>query len=56
MLWDTYAIALLFDFAFDNIFQTAFLPENDQNSINLMQYKAQIDVSLGGRVAEELSE
>ncbi|KAJ7109374.1 peptidase family M41-domain-containing protein [Mycena epipterygia] len=33
---------------------TAFLPENDRNSISLKEYLAQIDVSMGGRVAEEL--
>ncbi|KAJ7449808.1 ATP-dependent peptidase [Mycena latifolia] len=33
---------------------TSLLPENDRNSISLKEYLAMIDVSMGGRVAEEL--
>ncbi|KAF8964682.1 ATP-dependent peptidase [Flammula alnicola] len=33
---------------------TAQLPENDRTSISLKEYLAEIDVSMGGRVAEEL--
>ncbi|KAJ7097931.1 ATP-dependent peptidase [Mycena belliarum] len=33
---------------------TSLLPENDRNSISLKEYLASIDVSMGGRVAEEL--
>ena len=36
--------------------QTQFLPENDMVSVTFKQYQAKIDVSMGGRVAEELSE
>ncbi|KAJ7063299.1 ATP-dependent peptidase [Mycena amicta] len=34
---------------------TALLPENDRTSVSLKEYLASIDVSMGGRVAEELS-
>ncbi|KJA27218.1 hypothetical protein HYPSUDRAFT_63481 [Hypholoma sublateritium FD-334 SS-4] len=33
---------------------TSQLPENDRNSVSLKEYLAEIDVSMGGRVAEEL--
>ncbi|KAF8212239.1 ATP-dependent peptidase [Mycena galopus ATCC 62051] len=33
---------------------TSLLPESDRNSISLKEYLASIDVSMGGRVAEEL--
>ncbi|KAJ6630799.1 peptidase family M41-domain-containing protein [Mycena sp. CBHHK59/15] len=33
---------------------TSFLPENDRTSVSLKEYLASIDVSMGGRVAEEL--
>ncbi|KAJ6596891.1 ATP-dependent peptidase [Mycena vulgaris] len=33
---------------------TSFLPENDRSSVSLKEYLAMIDVSMGGRVAEEL--
>ncbi|ESK96960.1 intermembrane space aaa protease iap-1 [Moniliophthora roreri MCA 2997] len=33
---------------------TSFLPENDRFSVSLKEYLASIDVSMGGRVAEEL--
>ncbi|KAJ7452414.1 ATP-dependent peptidase [Mycena galericulata] len=33
---------------------TSLLPENDRSSISLKEYLAMIDVSMGGRVAEEL--
>ncbi|RXW15065.1 hypothetical protein EST38_g10789 [Candolleomyces aberdarensis] len=33
---------------------TALLPENDRTSVTLKEYLAGIDVSMGGRVAEEL--
>ncbi|KAJ7172477.1 ATP-dependent peptidase [Mycena filopes] len=33
---------------------TSFLPEEDRTSVSLKQYLASIDVSMGGRVAEEL--
>ncbi|KAF7304881.1 ATP-dependent peptidase [Mycena kentingensis (nom. inval.)] len=33
---------------------TSFLPENDMDSVSLKEYLARIDVSMGGRVAEEL--
>jgi ATP-dependent Zn protease len=32
------------------------LPENDRLSVTLKEYLAEIDVCMGGRVAEELSE
>jgi ATP-dependent Zn protease len=32
------------------------LPLNDQTSVTLKEFLARIDVSMGGRVAEELSE
>ena len=35
--------------------QTSLLPENDRTSVSLKEYLAGIDVSMGGRVAEELS-
>ncbi|KAI3610606.1 intermembrane space aaa protease iap-1 [Moniliophthora roreri] len=35
--------------------ETSFLPENDRFSVSLKEYLASIDVSMGGRVAEELS-
>ena len=37
------------------LYQTSLLPENDRTSISLKEYLAGIDVSMGGRVAEELS-
>jgi len=39
----------------DSICQTSLLPENDRTSVSLKEYLAGIDVSMGGRVAEELS-
>ncbi|KAJ6496675.1 ATP-dependent peptidase [Mycena vitilis] len=33
---------------------TSLLPENDRTSVSLKEYLASIDVSMGGRVAEEL--
>ncbi|KAJ7774612.1 ATP-dependent peptidase [Mycena maculata] len=33
---------------------TSLLPENDRSSVSLKEYLASIDVSMGGRVAEEL--
>ncbi|CAK5277417.1 unnamed protein product [Mycena citricolor] len=33
---------------------TAFLPEEDRTSVSFQQYLASIDVSMGGRVAEEI--
>jgi ATP-dependent metalloprotease len=36
-------------------FKTVQLPENDRYSVSYKQYLAGIDVSMGGRVAEELS-
>ena len=36
-------------------FKTSQLPEDDRYSISFKQYLAGIDVSMGGRVAEELS-
>jgi hypothetical protein len=40
----------------DGLFlQTSLLPENDRTSVTLKEYLAGIDVSMGGRVAEELS-
>jgi ATP-dependent metalloprotease len=35
--------------------QTSQLPENDRLSVSLKEYLAEIDVCMGGRVAEELS-
>lgn len=35
--------------------QTSQLPEDDRYSVSLKQYLAEIDVCMGGRVAEELS-
>ena len=43
-------VRLLFSF-----FKTSQLPEDDRYSISYKQYLAVIDVSMGGRVAEELS-
>ena len=37
-------------------FQTSLLPEDDRTSVSYKQYLAGIDVSMGGRVAEELSQ
>ncbi|PPQ71976.1 hypothetical protein CVT24_008193 [Panaeolus cyanescens] len=34
---------------------TSLLPENDRTSVSFKEYLAEIDVSMGGRVAEELS-
>jgi hypothetical protein len=39
-----------------SIIKTSLLPENDRTSVSLKEYLASIDVSMGGRVAEELSE
>ena len=36
-------------------FKTSQLPEDDQYSVSFKQYLADIDVKMGGRVAEELS-
>jgi ATP-dependent Zn proteases len=36
--------------------QTSQLPENDRTSISLKEYLADIDVCMGGRVAEQLGE
>ena len=36
--------------------QTSQLPQDDMYSVSLKEYLAIIDVSMGGRVAEELSE
>ncbi|KAG6909717.1 hypothetical protein DXG01_015919 [Tephrocybe rancida] len=33
---------------------TSLLPENDRSSVSVKEYRAEIDVSMGGRVAEEL--
>jgi hypothetical protein len=38
------------------LYQTSQLPENDRLSVTLKEYLAEIDVCMGGRVAEELSE
>ena len=35
--------------------KTSLLPEDDRHSVSFKQYLAGIDVSMGGRVAEELS-
>lgn len=35
--------------------QTSQLPEDDRHSVSLKEYLAEIDVCMGGRVAEELS-
>lgn len=35
--------------------QTQFLPEDDKVSMSKKEYQASIDVSMGGRVAEEIS-
>lgn len=45
-----------FLFSTHSIYQTSLLPENDRTSVSLKEYLAGIDVSMGGRVAEELSE
>ena len=37
------------------LLQTAFLPEDDRTSVSYKQYLAGIAVSMGGRIAEELS-
>ena len=37
-------------------FQTSRLPEDDRVSISMKEFLADIDVAMGGRVAEELSE
>jgi ATP-dependent metalloprotease len=37
------------------LLQTSQLPENDRYSVSLKEYLAEIDVCMGGRVAEELS-
>jgi ATP-dependent metalloprotease len=37
------------------VIQTSQLPENDRLSVSLKEYLAEIDVCMGGRVAEELS-
>jgi ATP-dependent metalloprotease len=38
------------------IFQTSQLPEDDRYSVTQTEFKATIDVCMGGRVAEGLSE
>ena len=38
-----------------NSIQTSQLPENDRVSVSLKEYLAEIDVCMGGRVAEEIS-
>ena len=38
------------------VLQTSQLPEGDMFSISQSEYKAMIDVCMGGRVAETLSE
>jgi ATP-dependent Zn protease len=35
--------------------QTKFLPLDDRDSVTYREYLAEIDVSMGGRIAEELS-
>ena len=35
--------------------QTQFLPEDDRVSVSKKEYQASIDVSMGGRIAEEFS-
>jgi len=37
------------------ILKTSQLPEDDRHSVSLKEYLAEIDVAMGGRVAEELS-
>lgn len=40
---------------FDGRLQTSQLPKDDRYSVSLKEYLAEIDVCMGGRVAEELS-
>lgn len=36
--------------------KTQTLPENDEHSVSFKQFSAMLDVSMGGRIAEEMSE
>lgn len=58
MLWDMYVDLNVYPEGNTNISvcQTSQLPENDRHSVSYKEYLAEIDVSMGGRVAEELSE
>ena len=35
--------------------QTQTLPENDEHSVSFKQFSAMLDVSMGGRIVEEMS-
>lgn len=49
-------VETLLKFSCSCSFKTSQLPEDDRESVTLKEYRAIIDVCMGGRVAEELSE
>lgn len=56
MPWAMWVFHFLFsDWLTYAIFQTSQLPLDDRTSVNYKEYLAEIDVCMGGRVAEELS-
>lgn len=58
-LWVLYVISFsrcqLMSHSFGGCLQTSQLPKDDRYSVSLKEYLAEIDVCMGGRVAEELS-
>ena len=55
VMWVFYVVFLLFLRLTRRILQTSQLPLDDRTSVNYKEYLAEIDVCMGGRVAEELS-
>jgi ATP-dependent metalloprotease len=59
MRWALYVSMVTFrleNYADSRIYQTSQLPEDDRYSVTQTEFKATIDVCMGGRVAEGLSE